>query len=92
MNVPTEITTAIKTLHAAIIMVHLVAFAILDSLEMESFVKVCLICVMINLKEQLIFMNNFFLPEYLIRYFVFFLKKSLVPISIFRNKCMYTRK
>ena len=91
MNVPTEITTAIKTLHAAIIMVHLVAFAILDSLEMESFVKVCLICVM-NLKEQLIFMNNFFLPEYVIRFFVFFLNKSLVPTSIFRNKCMYKRK
>ena len=75
MNVPTEKTTAIKTLRAAIIKVHLIAFAILDSLEMESFVKVCLICVMINLKQQLIFMNNFFLPEYLIRLFVFFLNK-----------------
>ena len=41
MNVPAELTIAIKTLRVSIITDHLVASAILASLGMEPFVKVC---------------------------------------------------
>ena len=41
MNVPAEATIAIKTLRATIMLDHLVALAILASLEMEPTVKVC---------------------------------------------------
>ena len=44
MNVITEPTIAIKTLHATTLMDHLFARATLASLEMEPSVKVCLIC------------------------------------------------
>ena len=42
MNVLSEITIAMETQHATTMMVHLVAHAILASLEMEPIAKVCL--------------------------------------------------
>ena len=43
MNVTTVTTIVIKTLRAATLMDHLFAHVFLASLEMEPFVKVCLI-------------------------------------------------
>ena len=45
MNVLMESTTATKTQHATIMLDHLVAPAILASLEMEPIVKVCSIAI-----------------------------------------------
>ena len=47
MNVLWETTIAIKTLHATIVLDHLVAHAIPVSLEMEPIVKVCSVDIML---------------------------------------------